>query len=108
MSITEQALAERKWSWIPSLRPILEAKRIPDHYFGSSSASDNIFDRLRRLIEIAILIKENRAEIIEKLRCAPDDEIAKDLLHVREAVRWGEEVFKRCAHEVEELIEVQR
>jgi hypothetical protein len=34
----------------------LRTKRIPDHNFGWSSASDSIFDQLRRLIELAILI----------------------------------------------------
>ena len=46
--LTEKAQSERKWGWLPALRPILESKRVPDRYFGSSSVSKHqLFGFLR-------------------------------------------------------------
>lgn len=86
--LTEKAESERKWGWLPTLRLILESKRVPDHYFGAASVSDNIFGRLHRLIEIDILIHENRAQIIEKLGGESGHQIMKDLHRFREAFRY--------------------
>jgi len=61
--LTDKARHERKWSWIPTLGQFLSSKEIPERYFGVSSTSDNHFDRVRRLMEIAILIKENYTEL---------------------------------------------
>jgi hypothetical protein len=85
--LTEKAQSDRKWGWLPALRLILESKRVPERYFGASSASDNIFDRLRRLIEIDILVQENRTQIIEKLGSESRDQIMWDLHRLREAFR---------------------
>ena len=43
----------------PMLGRALGGKRIPDHYFGYSSASDNEFDEIQRLMRISILVREN-------------------------------------------------
>src|SRR5947209_14395721 len=48
-------------------------------------ASDNIFDRMQRLMEIAILINENRTEIIERLGGDSCDQTARDLVHLQNA-----------------------
>jgi hypothetical protein len=66
--LSEKGLYERKWGWIPTLGQLLSAKQIPEHYFGVASVSDNPFDRVRRLMEISILIQENRAELKSRLR----------------------------------------
>jgi hypothetical protein len=65
VSLTEQAYRDRKWGRFPLLRHLLEGKRIPDSFFGFSSASDNIFDGVGRLLEIIILVNANRDEILD-------------------------------------------
>lgn len=65
MSLTPQALKERVWGPFPTLRTILETKAIPEHYYGASSASKNIFDQLQNFLKIAILVKENASAIAE-------------------------------------------
>lgn len=68
MSLTRQASLELMWGSFPALRVILEKKRVPDHYYGPSSVSDNIFGQLSRLLQLTILIRENKAQITEALR----------------------------------------
>jgi hypothetical protein len=85
--LTEKAQSDRKWGWLPELRSILEPKRVPEHYFGASSVSDNIFDWLRHLIEVEMLIQENRNQIIEKLHSEARDGVLRDLNRVRDAFR---------------------
>lgn len=65
--LTEKALHDRMWGWIPTLGQILSEKQIPDRYFGYSSVSDNSFDRITRLMKITILIQENLEEIKKRL-----------------------------------------
>ena len=103
MSLTDKAAAEQKWGWLPTLRLILETKRIPDRYFGPSSASDNIFDRMQRLMEIAILINENRTEIIERLGGDSCDQTARDLVHLQNAFQWVQGLFGTAIEEIQEI-----
>jgi hypothetical protein len=70
--LTDEALRERKWSWIPALGKILGKKAIPWHYFGPTSASDDYFEPTRRLMEIMILIRENRDEIRAEMTRNPE------------------------------------
>jgi hypothetical protein len=74
--------------WLPGLRLILEGKVIPDRYFGSSSVSDNVFDRVYQLIEIGILVEENRVEIIERLRSDSCHQLMKDLYNARSTSKY--------------------
>ena len=63
MSLTEQGLYELKWGWIPTLGKMLSKKRIPDRYYGPTSAHDNASEAVQRLMEISILIQDNFDEI---------------------------------------------
>jgi hypothetical protein len=56
--LTEQGLYERTWGHYPSLGKLLGAHKVPDHYYGWSSVSDNVFNWLDRLAEVAIIAKE--------------------------------------------------
>ena len=57
--LTEEAMWAREWEGFPRLGELLGGKRIPDHYFGYSSASDNVFDEIHRLMRISSLVREN-------------------------------------------------
>ena len=61
--LTEEAMWEREWEGFPRLGELLGGKQIPDHYFGYSSASDNAFDEIHRLMRISILVRENLDEL---------------------------------------------
>jgi hypothetical protein len=65
MSLTHSALHERKWGPFPGLRQALQDKEIPGKYYGVSSADDNEFDFMQRLMEISILVIAHEASIEE-------------------------------------------
>ncbi len=65
MSLTLEAYKERQWGSFPALRRALEDKKVPDHYYGFTSISDNLFDALGRLIEIGVLTSEFTHDIKE-------------------------------------------
>jgi hypothetical protein len=69
--LTENARYERVWGPIPMLGKLLCDKKIPDHYFGSTSDSDNGFECIERLMKISILIHENQGEIKNKMTTSP-------------------------------------
>jgi hypothetical protein len=55
----------------------LSAKKLADHYYGSSSVSDSQFDQVQRLMQIALLIEDNIDEI--QRRCRKDTNLQRDL-----------------------------
>lgn len=102
--LTEKAMSERKWGWLPALRLILELKRVPDDYYGPSSVSDNLFDRTRRFMEIEILVHEHRAEIIKILGSDLLGKIMGDLHRLREALRYTKDMFQEAEERVEKIM----
>ncbi|GAG45593.1 unnamed protein product, partial [marine sediment metagenome] len=79
MCLTLEAELERKWGRYPALRKALEDKRVPDRYYGLTSASDNMFDQIQRLLEIGIAVREY-GEAIKDLSLSGDrEEIGRDL-----------------------------
>jgi hypothetical protein len=80
--LIEEAMYERMWGQFPTLGEILGAKTIPDHYFGPTSISDNEFDRVQRLMRIAILPGENSNEIKTQLDDLAGYRLREELHHV--------------------------
>lgn len=73
--LTDQTLYERKWGRYPSLERLLGAHQVPDNYYGWSSVSENVFDFLVRVAEIAAVTKDHAVI----LRGATDPQLAKSL-----------------------------
>jgi len=63
--LSHEALNERKWERYPSLGVLLGTHPVPDHYYGWSSISDNVFSRLNRVAEVAVTTKEHAALLRE-------------------------------------------
>lgn len=59
MSLTEEAYFERKWGEFPILASLVSQSQLSTKWTGSSSAADNIFDRVHRLIDIYARVKDN-------------------------------------------------
>jgi hypothetical protein len=97
--LTEKAAHEREWGRFPALAEILGKKEIPWHYYGPTSVSDNRFDATTRLMEIAILIQENRDEI----RAAHSQELCEELRGVAEALEAVGRGFLAGSREIAEL-----
>ena len=56
--LSAEALKERMWGRFPALRTALENEKVPDHYYGFTSVSDNMFESLQRAAELAVPVKE--------------------------------------------------
>ena len=109
MCLTPEALRERMWGPFPALRVILESKKIPDRYYGFSTASDNIFEQARRIMEMSILVQEYRGEINEILKSDSrelSDKLSRDLFHLQEALQGMISIFFQTA--IEEIEALQR
>jgi hypothetical protein len=82
--------------------------------------SDNIFGQLSRLLELTILIRENKAQITAALRAnrahkpvSKDDfcrisQLENDLSRLRSGYRWASEIFQDAAKELDEEIGEER
>ncbi len=99
--LTEKAMYERMWGQFPMLGKILGTKQIPDHYFGYSSISDNVFDRIHRLMKISILIRENSDEIKIQLRSPElEEKVRRELHGVTKALEYVARQFHEESLEV--------
>lgn len=83
MSLTEQALYERTWGEFPELAKILDRKQLGPEWTGYTSVSDNVFDRVERLLKLFALIQENEPEVYDAV-LRVDHPLRKEL---REASR---------------------
>ena len=77
-----EAYRERKWGPFPALRQVLEDKRLSGKHFGITSASDNLFDRLHRLIEITLLTRDYSEELLKTANNDFGEALQEDLTHL--------------------------
>jgi len=79
--LTKDAARERKWGAFPALRQVLEGAPSSDRHYGFSSASDNVFEQIERLVSIAAQAEEQREALLDAVRASPElrDQMAKDL-----------------------------
>ncbi len=66
--LTEQARQDRFWGGRKRLREVFQGAKIPDHIYGPSSVSDNIFTVVENMLKLAILIRENRELALQNAR----------------------------------------
>ena len=105
--LTSEAIQERKWGEFPELRKVLQARRVPDGYYGPSSVSDNIFNQLQRLAEVAVIVKECQTVVAEAATPQNLRQLTADLHRLEQAFHFGASFFKDharfCAHLADEL-----
>ncbi len=70
---------ERKWGPFPALRRALEEKHLSEEYIGWTSVSDNIFEQLPRLLEIALLARDFKDGVGETARDTGWEAMHRDL-----------------------------
>ncbi len=107
MSLTEEALYERKWRRFPELGKLLSRKQLGLEWTGPSSVSDNIFDQVHRLLEMYAIVEENSKEIEQATAGAEHsiigDSIREELLKLSEGLSWAAERFTNASNSVEKL-----
>lgn len=104
--LTDEAIRHRKWGLYPALRKALENKKISDSYYGLTSASDNIFDRMVRLAEIATLLREFRQDVIDTAQSTGEEQMYKDLQELEHGLLYYSDFFRKAAGEVESFYPV--
>ncbi len=102
--LTEEAIRERKWGPYPTLRQVLENKKLPSNFYGLTSVSDTMFDRIDRLIKIAILIDNYKANIKNAVPTLGRDELSKDLYDVQSELERTAEYFRDMGQHVHSLL----
>jgi hypothetical protein len=108
MSLTEKGYRERKWGPFPALRQALEDKKIPFKYNGLTSAHDNMFEAMDRLIEISILVVEYEKDIRETAQSVGREEIYKDLENLFTELEGAAHFFERKIEEIRRKMEELR
>ena len=103
--LTQEALREQKWGSFPALRQILEDKLSSGRYDGITSVSDNIFQRLQRLADVACTAEESREELLQAVRARPDlrAQLEEDLCRLQEDLEGTLGVFSREINAVRSL-----
>jgi len=76
--LTEEGYKTRFWGSFSALRRVLEEKKVPDHYYGPTSVSDNMFAAMSRHLELAILVREHAADLVKA--ATVDTELGRALL----------------------------
>ena len=85
--LTEEASRERRWGRFPALRQALETRRMPAEFFGITSASDNMFERFRHLLETSVLVSAYRTEILETAQAVGPHHVYEDLRSLEDELR---------------------
>lgn len=101
--LTEEASRELKWGRFPALRKALEDKRIPDSYYGPTSVSDNIFDALHRLAEIAVLARENESVVRGTAEAIGPEQMYRDLHRLQSELEAASSFLEQQAEHVRAL-----
>lgn len=104
MSLTIEAYNERKWGRFPALRKALSDKEVPSHYFGMTSASDNMFDALNRLLQISVLAVEYDRDIKESAKFFGWQEMCGDLWRLVEEIESASLFFKEQSQKIKQLL----
>src|SRR3954463_12926690 len=101
--ISAQALKEREWGHFPALRQALETMSVPEHYFGETSVSDNIFDRISRLTKQSILVQEYRDRIFQAAASTGKEQMVEDLRNLESGFEQVETLFAIARKTIEEI-----
>jgi hypothetical protein len=103
MSLTFEAHRERKWGLFPVLRAALEDKEIPGKYYGFTSAPENIFECMDRLIHIAVLASEYENDIRQVAASKGREEMYRDLRYLEDGLNEFSDYFKKMSDRVRML-----
>ena len=71
MSLTSEGLAKRLWRGSDLLRELLGDTRVPDHVYGPTSVSANIFTDADNLLTLSLLVLENSEVLTRRFSEAP-------------------------------------
>jgi hypothetical protein len=91
------------WGRFPALRRALEEKTIPARLFGATTASDNMFDQINRLLRIAVLVCEFEDCVKETARSANHSQTCEDLMVLENDLDTAASFLSQSIERVREL-----
>jgi hypothetical protein len=108
-----ESIEARKWAQFPALGSILQNKRVPEHYYGITSLSDNVFDQVNGLHEVLVIVRENTALIAAAVKAeakrqrehqtARPPPLLQDLCNLESALGWARSLFDDAIRELHSL-----
>ena len=96
----KRPLKNAEWGQFPVLRKALEGKRVPDSCYGPTSVSDNMFEALHRLVEVAILAREYEGAVRETADAVGPDGMFRDLDRLRMEIEAASSFLREQADHV--------
>jgi len=90
------------------LRRFLEDKSLSWEYYGASSASDNIFETLARVLKIGLLTRDNREGICRNTTNVGWDALHRDVEALANELDGLAQLLHRTADEVRALHSMDR
>ena len=103
MCLSEQGYFDRKWGRLPTLGRLVGGKQPKDHWYGYSSAADNVFDAMSRLMEIYAVIVDGKGELAKTADERSAREVSEDLSHLASMLREAERIYESAARDVESI-----
>lgn len=108
MCLSDSAIRERTWGPFPALRQFLEDKSLSWEYYGASSASDNVFEVLPRVLKIGFLTRDNREGICSNAANISWDALHRDVETLAHELDGLAQLLRRTAEEVRGLHSMDR
>ena len=102
--LTNEALYKRKWGPYPSLGTLLGKHPVPEHLYGWSSISDNVFNRLTRVAEVALTTKEHAALLLDTTDPQLIQRLPEDLHALESELQGAAHFFTEQAEVVRSLL----
>ena len=99
MSLTKEALYERRWGKFPELARLLDIKREVDNY---SSVSDNIYEQMNRYFQIFRLIQDNEYDIRQNISDR-EGAIHEELEELSKILKYFASRFEDASCEISKL-----
>jgi hypothetical protein len=107
--LTDKALKDRFWGSLDNIRILLEGRKIPDSYYGHSSASDNPFDAVSRNLKLLVLVSENKKSITDAVASCQDDKqihlLIDELQMLQSMLQDKKRWFEQGIRDVEDIID---
>lgn len=101
--LTKQELDKRIWGRYPTMRVLLQNKKIPDKYYGATSVSNNLFNESNRLLELLLLTKE----FINSDCCSGKEQrisLIKELYELQKEINWFKRIIVELNDDVQTLV----
>lgn len=103
MCLTEQGYIDRMWGNLPTLGRLVGGKRPKDHWYGPSTASDNVFESMSRLMEVYAVVVDSRKELTSTNNESEEKNFVKDLENLASMLRHAAGIYQNAADEIKTL-----